>query len=110
MVKEHNLKANPLTLKNYLSSVQQNSSHSPRLSPAQYSTVQNRGLKHQSFQVQKIMTTMVLVFNHIKIVAEKGYHIDWTVLPVYISLVHLWLIIPVYSLRSLCYQATKVLD
>ena len=34
---------------------------------------------------------MVLVFNRIKILVEKDYHIDWTVKPVYINRVHLWL-------------------
>ena len=45
------------------------------------------------FQVLKIMTPMVLVFKGIKIVVEKkGYRIDWSVIPVYINLIHLWLI------------------
>ena len=34
-----------------------------------------------TFQVLQIMTVMVLVFNRIKIVVEKVYHIDWTVRP-----------------------------
>ena len=36
-----------------------------------------------TLQVLKIMTPMVLVFNRIKIVVGKDYHIDWSVRPEY---------------------------
>ena len=44
---------------------QENSSYSPRLSPAQYSyTVQNRGLKHHSFytSLAVVLSTALLIF------------------------------------------------
>ena len=60
-----------------------------------------------TFQVLKIMTPIVLVFSGIKIMVEKDYQIDWSVILVYINLIHVWQII--HLLCSLYYQGTNVL-
>ena len=38
----------------------------------------------------------------------KGYHIDWRLIPVYVNLMHLWLILRCASL--VYYVATNTLD